>query len=81
MKPLPPLKPPEKLPITYHLTVVRDPEKGSLMRSVVVMKMRGDEVLARKVLTTTEKIDEAMDDLNRAATRMFYFDDLESVGI
>ena len=79
MKPLPPVKPPEKLPTTYHLSVVRDPEKGSLIRSVVAMKMRGDEVLQRKVVTSTEALDEALDELNRAATRIFYFDDAASV--
>lgn len=75
--PLPPVKPPEKLPPTYHLTVVKDPEKGSRVRSVVGTVMRGDQILRRKVFSSYEDLQEALDELNRIATQVFYFGNAE----
>jgi hypothetical protein len=65
---------PEKLPPTYHLTVVKDPEKGSRVRSLVATVMRGDQVLRRKVLISSEDKQDLVDELNRVATQAFYFD-------
>jgi hypothetical protein len=75
VKPLPPVKPQEKLPLTYHLTIVKDPEKGSRVISVVGTTMQGDEVVARKVFGSFEDKQEAMDELNRKALKAFYFED------
>ena len=73
MKPLPPIKPTEKLPLTYHLTLVKTPEKGERFQSVILTEMQGDIVKRRKVAFSTESLTEALDELNRLATRAFWF--------
>lgn len=75
MRPLPPIKPQEKLPLTYHLTIVKDPDKGSRTLSVIGTTMQGDEVIARRVFYSTEDKQDALDEFNRRAVRAFYFDD------
>lgn len=73
MKPLPPVKPQEKLPETYNLTLIRDPDKSGMV-SVVLTKMQGDTVLKRVVVPpSVENIDLALDEFNKTATRIFYF--------
>ena len=78
MQPLKPVKPQEQLPLTYHLTIVKDPGKGSRVMNVVGTVMQGDEVLTRKVFYSTEDRQDALDEINRRATRAFYFEDTES---
>lgn len=74
MKPLPPVKPQEKLPEVFHLSIVPDPEKGSGMFAVVLSKTQGDAVLARRVMEpTVHGLDEALDLFNQVGTRVFYF--------
>lgn len=69
---------PKALPATYHLTVVKDPEKQSGWWNVVLMKMEGDAVLKRSVIQPAEpNLDLALDALNRMATRVFYFGEAE----
>lgn len=73
MKPLPPVKPQEKLPPTFHLTLIRDPDNSG-MHSVVLTKMQGDAVLGRTVVPpSVASLDLAMDEFNKVATRVFYF--------
>lgn len=73
MKPLPPVKSQDKLPVTFHLAIIKDPDKSG-MHSIVLTKMRGDEVLARvAVPPASESVDAALDDFNKIATRVFYF--------
>lgn len=73
MKPLPPIKPQEKLPFTYHLTVLPDPDRSG-MHSVVLTKMQGNEVLKRAVVPpSVQSLDLALDEFNRIAMRVFYF--------
>lgn len=80
MRPLPPIKPEEKLPIVFHVAVVPDPEKGSHMFAIVLSKTQGDRVLARKVLEPSVMgKDEAMDEYNKVGTRVFYFDEGEEL--
>lgn len=78
-KPPPTPPPEEKLPITYHLTIVREPEKGSRVMSVVVTKMQGDRVVRRRILESSEDKQDALDGLNRAANRAFYFGEPEAL--
>jgi hypothetical protein len=47
--PLKPVRPQEKLPLTYHLTIVRDPGKGPRVFSVIGSVQQGEETLSRKV--------------------------------
>lgn len=72
MKPPPPPKPVEKLPFTYHLTLV--PSEDTRMRTLVATKMQGNEIRQRKVLRAYDSRQEALDELNRVATRLFYFE-------
>jgi hypothetical protein len=76
--PLKPVKSQDRLPLTYHLTIVREPSKGPRVMCVVGTVMQGDEVLSRKVFHATEDKQEALDELNRRATRCFYFEDAEA---
>lgn len=77
MKPPAPPKPTDKLPFTYHLTLVASEDPR--MRTLVVMKMQGDEVRVRKVLHSYDSRQEALDELNRVATRLFYFEVPEEI--
>ncbi len=70
MKPLAPVKPQEKLPVTYHLSIVPAPQK---MYAVTLTQMQGDEVLRRRVLAHEATMDLALDEIGRKATRVFYF--------
>jgi hypothetical protein len=76
--PLKPVRPQEKLPLTYHLTIVRDPGKGPRVFSVIGTVQQGEETLSRKVFFSTEDKQEALDELNRRAIRAYYFEDTES---
>lgn len=68
---LPPLKAPEKLPITAHLSLVKDTDKSL---TVICTRMQGDKVLARKVVSEAfARPDEALDEFKRIADRVFYF--------
>lgn len=74
MKPLPAVKPQEKLPEVFHLTIVQDPDKGSRMYCIVLSKTQGDKVIQRKVMEPSVMgMDEAMDEFNKIGTRVFYF--------
>ncbi len=73
MKPLPPVKPTEKLPVTHHLTIVPSPEKGDRYFAVVATEMQGDQVLRRRVVATEENKSWALDEFCRVATRIFHF--------
>jgi hypothetical protein len=75
MKPLGPVKAQDQLPLTYHLTIVAEPGKGSRVMSVVGTTMQGDEVISRKVFYATEDKQDALDELNRRSIRAFYFED------
>lgn len=74
MQPPPPVKPQEKLPPTYHLTIItKDPDKSGMV-SIVLTKMQGDSVLKRRVMDPSwQTVDHALDEFNRLATRIFYF--------
>lgn len=75
-KPLPPVKPQEKLPIVYVLTIVKDPDKQSGWFNTVIMEMQGGAVLRRRVLEPAEgSVDRALDDFNKYAIRVFYFNE------
>jgi len=78
MQPLKPVKPQDQLPLTYHLTIVKDPGKGPRVLNVVGTVMQGDEVLSRKVFWSGEDKQEALDEMNRKACRAFYFEDREA---
>ena len=73
MKPLPPTKPPEKLPLTYDVGIVSSLEGADRMHSVVVTERQGDNVLRRKVRVQEPDINLALDELNRCAMRIFLF--------
>jgi hypothetical protein len=77
MKPPAPPKPVEKLPFTYHLTLV--PSEDPRMRTLVATKMQGNEIKVRKVLHSFDSRQEALDELNRIATRLFYFEVPEEI--
>jgi hypothetical protein len=71
MKPPPPPKPTEKLPITHHLTIV--PGTDPRTHSVVATKMQGDEVRRRVVVKTYDSAQDAIDEFCRLSYRLFYF--------
>lgn len=75
MIPLKPVKPQESLPLTYLLTIVKEPSKGSRVLAVCGIVMQGDEVISRRVFAAFEDKQEALDELNRRSVRAFYFDD------
>jgi hypothetical protein len=75
MKPLPPVKPTEKLPLTHHLTIVTSPDRSDRFRSVIGTEMQGDRVVRRRVLYSGESLNEVLDELNRLAVRFFYFNE------
>lgn len=76
--PLPPVKPTEKLPITHHVSIVPGKDDAR-QRAVVAVKMQGDEVRKRKVCGIFDSPADALDELNRVATRIFYFDAPEEI--
>lgn len=76
LPPKPP-KPIDKLPFTYHLTLV--PGEDTRQRTLVATKMQGDEVRQRKVLESFDDRQQALDELNRVATRIFYFEAPEEI--
>jgi hypothetical protein len=73
--PLKPVKPQESLPLTYLVTIVKEPAKGSRVLAVVGVVMQGDEVISRRVFYATEDKQDALDELNRRSIRAFYFED------
>jgi hypothetical protein len=79
MKPLPPVKPPDRLPVTTHLTMVPAPQDpGSQV--VVLTQMRGDIVVRRRVVSDVYlSKNEALDEFMRLATRVFYFGEADSL--
>lgn len=76
-QPLPPVKPTEKLPVTYHLTLVRE-KANAPERTIVATKMQGNEV-KKRVVVGSMRLQEALDEMNRIALRIFYFDAPEEV--
>jgi hypothetical protein len=78
MKPLPPVKPIEKLPVTFHLTLIKAPEKGTRWFAVVLTEQQGDQIKRRKVCDTIEGRDLALDEFTRVAHRVFYFNEGET---
>lgn len=72
-----PPKPIDKLPFTYHLTLV--PGEDPRQRTLVATKMQGDDVVRRRVLESFDDRQQALDELNRAATRIFYFEEPEEI--
>jgi hypothetical protein len=73
VKPLPPTKPLEKLPLTYNVGIVTSLDGIDRMHSVVLTEMQGAEVKRRKVLVQEPDINLALDELNRTAMRVFLF--------
>jgi hypothetical protein len=73
LKPLPPTKPTEKLPVVIHLTVVKNPERGDRFFAVVATETQGDEIRRRKVVSIEEGLSQALDEFNRVSTRVYYF--------
>jgi hypothetical protein len=79
LKPLPPVKPPEKLPLIHQLTLVRAPQDPDC-QVVVMTQMRGDIVIKRKVISEAFlSKNDAMDEFMRLATRSFFFDEAEQL--
>jgi hypothetical protein len=69
------VKPQESLPLTYLLTIVKEPAKGSRVLAVVGVVMQGDEVISRRVFYAFEDKQDALDEMNRRGTRAWYFED------
>lgn len=72
LKPPTPPKATEKLPFTYHLTLV--PAEDPRQLALVGTKMQGDEIRQRKVVRSFDSRQDALDELSRVAYRLYYFE-------
>lgn len=77
MKPPAPPKPQEKLPFTFHLTLVQSEDPRQ--RTLVATAMQGGEVKKRVVLQSFDSKQDALDELNRIAYRLYYFEAPEEI--
>jgi hypothetical protein len=79
MKPIPPVKPPDKLPPVDLLTMIAPPDDPTAF-TVVLTRMRGAIIVKRKVLSPTYiSKNEAFDEFQRLATRIFFFNEGEEL--
>lgn len=75
MKPLKAVPPEDKLPKTFHLSVVKDPSKGATWWSVILSEQQGEKIVRRKVMDSSDHKQLALDEFHRLAERVFYFDE------